>query len=74
MTLMEAADLLARRYPGRKVTGYWKRENGYVLNTKPIKAMQCLTTPDQFVVTSNGEVYGTNPYREGLDPLDMIKV
>lgn len=71
MTLVEAINILANKYPGRVVTGYWVKGKDYILNTKPLHALKGMTEPGQFVVTEEGKVYGTNPVRSNLDISDM---
>lgn len=71
MTLLEATNILAKKYPGRVVTGYWVNGKDYILNTKLLSALQGVTAPGQFVVTEDGNVYGTNPVRSNLDISDM---
>ncbi len=74
MTVKEAVAILTQKYPGRIVLGYWEDGDDYIFNTKPIKAIRGLAAPGQFVVTKNGEVYGTNPMRHNLDPTAMKKI
>lgn len=71
MTLLEAINILANKYPGRVVTGYWVNGKDYILNTKLLRALQGVAAPGQFVVTEDGNVYGTNPVRSNLDISDM---
>lgn len=75
MTVKEAAAILTKEEPGRIILGYWDEGDNYIFNTKHVlKAMHKLTAPAQFVVTKDGEVYGTNPMRHNLDPKAMKKI
>lgn len=74
MTVKEAIEFLTKKVPGRIVTGYWLDGEDYILNTKTIKSMQGCIAPGQFVVTKNGEVYGTNPMQHNLDPDKMRRI
>lgn len=74
MTLKKAIDLLVEKFPGYIPVGYWVKGDVYVINTKPIKVFRDRTAPSQFVVTQNGEVYGTNPMIYDLSVKDMIKI
>ena len=51
---------------------YWDKPNGIVLNTQSITAE--LTAPAQYLVTDDGQIYGTNPMRSNLSPGDMKKL
>lgn len=74
MTIEEAANAVVKKFPGRIVTGYWIFGQDYVFNTRPFAAYKGITAPAQFVVTSTGEIYGTNPMRYDLDPAKMKKM
>lgn len=73
MKLIDAITLFMKKNPGRVVTGYWEQDDGYILNTKSLGALKKLTAPGQFVVTDNGEIYGTNPINSNLDVSKMKK-
>lgn len=75
MTVKEAAAILTKKEPGRIILGYWEDGDDYIFNTKHvIKAMRKLAAPAQFVVTKDGEVYGTHLWRHNLDPKAMKKI
>lgn len=74
MTLLDAIKALVKIYPGIVVTGYWVRNEGYIFNTKINPAFSEMAAPGQFVVTQDGNVYGTNPIRSNLDLADMKKI
>ena len=74
MILENAIKCLKEQYPDRVITGYLQRGDSFVFNTKLPKQFRDLITPAQFVVTNEGEVYGTNPFRENLDMDDMKKI
>lgn len=74
MTVQEAKAKLTAKYPDRLPVGYWTISDGFVFNTKPIGVAKFLTAPGQYVVTNNGEVYGTNPMRHDCDPAKMKKL
>ena len=73
MTLTQALELLAKNVPGRTPIGYWEQNGQFVFNTKAA-SIEGMTTPAQYVVTSNGEVYGTNPMRSNLIISEMKKL
>lgn len=72
MTVKEAIVIFAKQFPDKAVVGYWGKPNGIVLNTQSITAG--LTAPAQYLVTDDGQIYGTNPMRSNLSPVDMKKL
>lgn len=74
MTLNDAVKIFVKEYPGYRVVGYWKKSNGYVLNTKPFSKGDTPPIPGQFMVENNGIVYGVNPMIMNLNLSDMIKI
>ena len=74
MDVNKAVELVLAKFPGRIPIGYWKRDDVYVINTKPIKMMRGITAPSQFAVTKDGEVYGVNPMTYNLSINDMKKL
>lgn len=72
MTVKEAIVIFAKQFPDKAVVGYWDKPNGIVLNTQSITAG--LTAPAQYLVTDDGQIYGTNPMRSNLSPGDMKKL
>ena len=68
MTVKEAIVIFAKQFPDKAVVGYWDKPNGIVLNT------QSITAPAQYLVTDDGQIYGTNPMRSNLSPGDMKKL
>lgn len=74
MDIKSAIHLCIEQYPGRIPVGYWERDGKIIINTKPVGDMQNLTAPAQFVVTSEGKVYGANPIMFGLSPDTMKKI
>lgn len=74
MTVKEAMILFSKKVKGRKVVGYWVKENGYVLNTKLVPSIDGISEPGQFMVTHDGKVYGTNPMTDDLDQRDYKKL
>lgn len=73
MTIKDAILLFSKNFPDRKVIGYWKKENGYVLNTKPILKTSFIE-PGQFMVRNDGNIYGTNPMNMELDQASYIRI
>lgn len=73
MTLTQALELFAKNVSGRIPTGYWEQNGQFVFNTKAA-SIEGLTAPAQYVVTKNGDVYGTNPMRSNLDISKMKKL
>lgn len=74
MDIKTAANLVAKKYPGRIPKGYWIKDGIIIINTKPIRALKGLTAPSQFAVTERGEVYGVNPTLYDLHIEDMKKL
>lgn len=75
MTLKDAILVFSRQFPGRKVIGYWKEKDGYILNTKSsITGSEDIVEPGQFVVKFDGSTYGTNPMRSNLDPVTYKRI
>lgn len=74
MTLNEAIKLFKKEYPEYRVTGYWIKNGEYILNAKLIFSKKGFLVPGQYVVTSSGEVYGTNPMVSDLDTDSMKKI
>lgn len=74
MDVNKAVELVLSKFPGRIPTGYWVRDDVYIINTKPIKMMHGITAPSQFVVTKDEEVYGVNPMTYKLSINDMKKL
>ena len=72
MTVKEAIVIFAKQFPDKAVVGYWDKPNDIVLNTQSITAG--LTAPAQYLVTDDGQIYGTNPMRSNLSPVDMKKL
>ena len=60
------------RYSQNQQDGVDSFLNGIVLNTQSITAG--LTAPAQYLVTDDGQIYGTNPMRSNLSPVDMKKL
>lgn len=74
MTLYEASKKLGEEYPGRMVVGYWKKSDGYVLNTKTPNEDALTPMPAQFMVTDDGDVYPVNPVSADLTSEGYISV
>lgn len=74
MTLAKALEIFSKNVPGRLPIGYWERNGEYIFHTKGTKADEGMAVPAQFVVTKNGEVYGTNPVQSNLNISDMKKI
>ena len=74
MTLAKALELFAKYVKGRMPVGYWEQNGQIIFQTKPVPMTANLTAPAQYVVTSSGEVYGTNPIQTPLDPSKMKKL
>lgn len=67
MTLSKAVNLFKEKFPEYTVVGYWEKPNGFVLNAKAPDSKAGIITPGQFMVTSSGDVYGTNPVLSDLN-------
>ena len=72
MNVREAAVVLKKQFPSRKIIGYWVKVNGFVFNTKSTLG-ENLTVPAQYLVTNDGHIYGTNPVRSKLNDSEMKK-
>ena len=72
MTINEAITLFYKNFPDKKVTGYWKKPDGYILNIEG--SINGCPEPGQFAVTNRGEIYGTNPINSKLDFRSMILI
>ena len=71
MNVEEAAAILKATFPDRTITGYWKKDVGYVFqSTNPLDGL--VIEPAQYVVTQEGKVYGTNPMVVPLGRNDLI--
>lgn len=73
MMIKDAIRVFSKEFPNKKVIGYWRKPNGYVLNTESSPNNDC-PEPTQFMVTKNNEIYGTNPIVSKLDPDAMIRL
>lgn len=73
MSIREAIKLFTKQVSGRRVIGYWKKSNGFVLNTREAISSEN-PDPGQFMVTFDGNVYGTNPVLSDLDDADYIRI
>ena len=73
MMIKDAIRVFSKAFPNKKVIGYWRKPNGYVLNTEPSFDSD-RPEPAQFMVTKDNEVYGTNPIASDLDPESMIQL
>lgn len=71
MSVNDAAAILKKQFPGRVITGYWVKDNGYVFNTRAMVPGEA--APGQYLVTTDGKIYGTNPVRSALNPSEMKK-
>ena len=60
MTIGEAVKMFKKEYPNKEPIGYWEDDNQIVLNVKP-ELGHGFTEICQYVVKSDGTVYGTNP-------------
>lgn len=67
MNISKAKSLLKTVYPERIVVGYWIVDGGIVLNTQSPHSVFGVHEPGQFMVTEDGNVYGTNPVVSNLD-------
>ena len=74
MDLVTALNLFTKTIHGRIPVGYWEQDGQYIFNTKPVAGLEDLTVPGQYVVTKNGDVYGTNPIQSKLDIAKMKKL
>lgn len=74
MEPIDAAKLVSSSHPGYIPVGYWKRRKGIVIYTKPLKGLSILTSPTQFMVTDDGEVFGVNPMAYNLSKETMKKL
>lgn len=74
ITVSDAVSALEKRFPGHKAIGYWKRNRQIILNTKIVDKTEDFPQPGQYVVTSSGDVYGTNPVLSDLDETDYHKI
>ena len=63
MTVKEAIVIFAKQFPDKAVVGYWDQS-----------ITAGLTAPAQYLVTDDGQIYGTNPMRSNLSPVDMKKL
>lgn len=72
MKITDAMTIFNKKFPNRKVIGYWTKPNGYVLNTE--NEFSNIVEPGQFLVTNDGHVYGTNPIVSDLDPSAMRRL
>lgn len=70
----EAISKFNKEFPGMRVIGYWKNENGYILNTKRVPEIPDIIEPGQFIVTNDGRVYGTNPVLSKLNSLEYYSL
>ncbi len=69
MTVNEAAAVLKKQFPERMIVGYWVKDNGFVFNTRSLVSGEA--APGQYLVTNDGNIYGTNPVRSRLIPSEM---
>lgn len=74
MDVVAALKIFVKKVPGRIPVGYWEQNGQVIFNTKPTPATANLAAPAQYVVTKNGEVYGTNPLQSDLDATKMKKL
>ena len=65
MDINSAVKLFNAKYPNRKVFGYWVNGSDFVLNSFPL-VYHGVVEPGQYVVTSSGKIYGTNPLNSDL--------
>ncbi len=71
MKINRAIFAFLKKYPEKKPIGYWKVDEGFIINTEP---MPGLIEPAQFLITDNGEVNGVNPIMFGLTSEKMKKI
>ena len=74
MDLKTALSIFGDKVQGRIPVGYWEQDGQFIFNTKPVPAMADIVAPAQYVVTKNGDVYGTNPMQAKLDIAKMKKL
>jgi len=74
MNIKDAITIFSKTISGKKVIGYWISKKGFILNTKSIPEVDGFYGPEQFVVTVDGKVYGTNPLIEDFDILPYKKL
>lgn len=73
MSLNDAVKIFKDKYPGYRIVGYWVKKEGYIFNVKSFAMFKGLDAPGQFVVTRDGDIYGTNPMTSNLSIEDMKK-
>lgn len=69
MTINNALRIFVTKYPGQIPIGYWEQDGNIIINTKNIDNF---AGSAQFVITPDGEVYGTTPVQFNLS-LDTMK-
>lgn len=65
MDINNAVKLFKAKYPTRNVFGYWVNGSDFILNTVSTTNVGAVE-PGQYVVTSTGKIYGTNPINSDL--------
>lgn len=70
----DAAKLVSAKYPGYIPVGYWVQDDVVIIQTKALKGLRALTSPTQFAVKNNGEVFGVNPMAYNLSKETMKKL
>lgn len=74
MDVTTALNVFGKKVPGRIPIGYWEQNGQVIIATKTTPATMNMAAPAQFVVTENGDVYGTNPIQSNLDFTKMKKL
>lgn len=74
MSLLEAVEIFLNIFPGYKIVGYWKINNEYILNVKPLLKKETPLLPGQYIVKSNGTVHAVNPMNININLENMIKI
>lgn len=63
MTVDQAIHIFSTKYPTKKLNGYWKDGNNYILNVETEYGSEYSGEICQFLVLSNGDIQPTNPMR-----------
>lgn len=75
MTVEHAIYIFNKKYPDKKLIGYWKDGGNYILNTEDKYGPGYSGEICQFLVSGNGDIQPTNPMRsEVIIDSPMIKI
>lgn len=75
MTIEQAIHIFSKKYPSKKLNGYWEDGNNYILNTESEYGPGYSGEICQFLVSGNGDIQPTNPMRsEVIIDSPMIKI